>query len=290
MSTPADFTDLKQNRFPNWLTTPNRPAGDRKVTLLFKGLSLFSFNVNRCEIGFLNDDGDRKHPLRIEIKEDGQQHPRPIPFAGMTVALGTEPKVYFLKQNPASVYDFNNTLDLNNRGEFWPGATPQEEFNAKLIVNHGTFFCWKLTEYAFHRVDVPASLLEWALRTSNHQPSIRFTEIIACEIGLMADQRVTFVAKNKTYSLPEVANSCTVEFNNLCNDDGRECDFDYRSRFEKRRGDFHFHRECLDASPKYGLLFDREQLTEDGLDRVTGKKPQGTELAPCMPGGTGGGS
>lgn len=273
-------------RFVGWPTTPNRPMPPM-ITLLFKGLTMFCYNrtEKRCEIGFHRDE-DGRHPLNIKVSENGVPVSLPFPSTKrmMTLSLGTTPNVSFLEQG--SDYDFKKMLDLNTT-EFYPGKSP-EPFDMRLFVNHGTFFCQELTKYRFNRVNVPVVILEPVLSPSNHFTLGHFLNVAAAEIPLMANQQVSFIVDGTEKRLPETVgqgHSCTILFDNACKENGHECKFEFDSRFETRRGDFHHHREALSLSvlePKYGLLLAPGQLTEDGLDINTKKVPQGSDRAPCM--------
>jgi hypothetical protein len=279
-------------RFAGWPRTDVRPTAPL-VTLIFKGLSIFQYNraQKRCEIGFLkNTDG--KHKLRIRALENGSEVPLSLPsrIRMITLSLDITSKVNFFEKD--GTHDFQNMLDLNSE-EFWPGeSTESEAFEPRLIVNHGTFLCLELTKYRFDRVEVPRGPLELILSPSNPSPLGRFLRVAGAEIGLSTNQKISLTVDNGTpVLLPRVdGHSVQIEFNNECNENGHECDFDLGSRLETRRSDFHFHREALSVSVfdrKYGLLFAPGQLTPDGLDIVTRERPRGTDKAPCMGVGSG---
>ena len=258
---------------------------------------MFTYNPaqQRCEIGFLkNSDG--KHPLRIRALENNSPVNVPVPKKIMTIGLDTDPRVNFLEQPEEpehhGIYNFKHMLDHNSE-EFWPGKSAEpDKFNPRLIVNHGTFLCLKLTKYRFDRVEVPRGPLELILSTSNPSPLGSFLQVAGAEISLANNQKISLTVDNGApIQLPEDnGNTVKIEFNNECTDDGYHCKFDRGSRFETRRSDFHFHRGALSLGTfetKYGLKFAPNQLTPDGLDIVTRERPRGTDLAPCMGVGAG---
>lgn len=285
-------------RFGDWPTTSTRPTPPL-VTLVFTGLTMFCYNRDRtrCEIGFHKDTDDR-HKLKVRAYEYDYNTPDnrteielPQPKRMMTLGLDATAEVKFL--NESGNYNFQNMLDLNNE-EFWPRKKLKKgKFNPRLIVNHGTFLSLKLTWYEFDRVRVPRLPLEPFQLPSEPESLRHFLEIAGAEIGLANNQKVAFTIDDAApVLLPQVnGHSVMIEFDNLCSDNGKLCDFDHESRYETRRGDFHIHRDAFDLSifqdKKYGLILRLGQLTADGFDIRTGKKPLGTDLAPCMAVGAG---
>jgi hypothetical protein len=259
--------EVPVNRFSTWPCAGSLPP-DPTVTISFCGLMAFCYNTGSwCEVGFPHADG--RHQLKITVREDNVplnlSQPSSIDMMSIGILDGI-PNVRFLKSR--NYDDFRWVLDLEG-DEFYPRHPDMKsDFNAKLIVNQGTFFTERRTWYELAKIKRP--LIELPGQSLNGPTLNHPADIIGASIELEENEELSFIIDDREFvRLPRKRGSkYKIRFCYECTEGTEPCHFVSDHWQESNRNDFYYLRKLLSLKlleARYGVAIAPGQIHKGEL-------------------------
>jgi len=297
--------DPRLLRFLDW-PNADRPIVNAPVEVFFFGLLDFFYNSDgTCGVGFHSGDG-RHVPEIIVIEDNGNdesvilQEPLPNNASirlGVVNNMGVEldSDVTFLKDG--SDEDFRWMIDMRALG-WYLGVDSNEvgPYSARLFVRQGKFFTYWRTKFKLvQSLKVEPEAQNDFLRLQRLDTC---ANVIEDAIFMNPNDRIRLKINNVVTEWQPDQRRYKFIFANLCYDDinqRNKCHFDWESREEAIRNDFHHHRQTLRVGglPQLSVALQAGELgpgDHDDGGPFIGALMVSTNEAPCMAAGYSGGN
>jgi len=263
-------------------------------------LNFFYKSTKECSIGV--NPGDGRHRLVLVVtNNDSVIYPDgdlPSTIREITFAIeNKQPAVNFLRigsgdfdRDTGDNHDFRWMLDLDGEDFYRERYDRNPIFRTKFTLSHGTVFTGMVTNSTFNQVSVLLGTTGMTVKYLG-----RMALLMAAEVAIGQNEYgVLKINGNEVVRIPgSTANTHEISFGNVCVDNNERCSWSPGHVLESRRNDFRHHRDVLDLPllrARYGLtLFQASAAPGPNKIGAFPWVPWGTDRAPCMATGWGGG-